>query len=85
VDSDDDVSEDDEDNNDMTKNDFVVTVMGDINGDKTVNILDGVKMSLAWGGTPGSTQWNVAADINHDIVIDIFDGVRISLHWGESW
>ena len=85
VDSDNDVSEDNELNNDKTKNDFVVTVMGDINGDKTVNILDGVKLSLAYTGTPGSTQWNVAADLNHDKTVNLYDAVRMSLHWAENW
>jgi len=85
VDSQNEIVEDNEGNNDKTKNDFMVTVMGDINGDKTVNILDGVKLSLAWTGTPGDPQWNVAADLNHDNVINILDGTRISLHWGAHW
>jgi hypothetical protein len=63
----------------------MVTVMGDMNEDKTVNILDGVKLSLAWTGTPGDSQWNVAADLNHDNVINILDGTRMSIHWGEHW
>jgi hypothetical protein len=85
VDSQAEVAEDNESNNDKTKNDFMVTVMADINGDKTVNILDGVRLSLAWTATPGSGQWNVAADLNHDELINILDGTRASLHWGESW
>jgi len=79
------VVEDNEANNVLTKNDFVVTIMGDINGDKKINILDGVKLSLAFAGTPGSIQWNVAADLNHDNVINVLDATRISIHWGESW
>jgi hypothetical protein len=85
VDSQAEVAEDNESNNDKTKNDFMVTVMADVNGDKTVNILDGVKLSLAWTATPSSGQWNVAADLNHDEVINILDGARASLHWGENW
>ena len=85
VDSDNAVSEDNELNNDKTKNDFVVTVMGDINGDKKVNILDGVKLSLAYTGTPGSTQWNDAVDLNHDNAVNLNDAIRISIHWGETW
>jgi len=85
VDSQNEIAEDDEGNNDKTKNDFMVTLMGDINGDKTVNILDGVKIALAWSGTPSDSQWNVAADLNHDNVINILDGTRISLHWGAHW
>jgi hypothetical protein len=79
------IVEDSEINNVLTKNDFIVTIMGDINGDKTVNIVDGAKMSKAFNGTPGSTQWNVATDLNHDNVTDILDATRIGLSWGESW
>jgi hypothetical protein len=85
VDSENTVAEDNEGNNELTKNDFMVTIMGDVNGDKKVNILDGVKLSLAYSGTPGSTQWNDAVDLNHDNVINILDATRISLHWGENW
>ncbi len=85
VDSENTVAEDNEDNNVITKNDFVVTVMGDVNEDKTVNILDAVVLALAWGSEPSESHWNVAADLNHDDNVDILDGVRIGLHWGESW
>jgi hypothetical protein len=85
VDSENAVVEDNEGNNGLTKNDFMVTIMGDVNGDKKVNILDGVKIALAWSGTPGSAQWNVAADLNHDNVINLLDGIRTSLNWGLYW
>jgi hypothetical protein len=85
VDSENTVAEDNEANNELTKNDFMVTVMGDINRDRTVNILDGVKLSLAWTAVPGNTHWNVAADLNHDDVINVLDGARMSLNWGSSW
>ena len=85
VDSQSEVTEDNEGNNELTKNDFMVTIMGDVNGSKYVNILDGVIIALAWSGTPGSTQWNVAADLNHDNAVNLFDGVRASLNWGLFW
>jgi len=85
VDSENSVTEDNEYNNDKTKNDFTVTVMGDINGDRTVNILDGVRISLAWTATPSHGHWNVAADLNHDDEVNVLDAVRISLYWGSTW
>jgi hypothetical protein len=85
VDSQSEVNEDNEGNNELTKNDFMVTIMGDVNGDKKVNILDGVKIALAWSGTPGSSQWNDAADLNHDNVVNLLDGIRTSLNWGLYW
>jgi hypothetical protein len=62
-----------------------VTVIGDINGDGVVNILDAVTIAEAWGSTPSSPNWNIRADINHDGSVDIYDGVRIGLNWGKSW
>jgi hypothetical protein len=59
-------------------------VIGDVNEDGEVNILDAVKISLAWGSELGDDRWNGRADLNHDNVIDILDGARISLHWGET-
>ena len=85
VDSENTVAEDNENNNVMTKDDFMVTIMGDVNGDRTVNILDAVVLALAWGGEPGLPQWNVAADLNHDDVVNVEDGVRIGLNWGKTW
>ena len=73
-----------ETNNALTLGNVRVTVMGDLNGDGVVNIIDGTLMALAWQGTPGSIQWNIKADINHDGVVDIVDGTRIGLHWGET-
>lgn len=62
-----------------------VTVIGDINGDTTVNILDAVAIGLAWGATPSDGWWNIKADINHNGIVDVSDGTRIGLHWGQTW
>ncbi|MCS7124414.1 MAG: cohesin domain-containing protein [Candidatus Bathyarchaeota archaeon] len=85
VDSENTVIEDDETNNQLLKMDFMVTIMGDINRDRKVNILDGVILALAWTGKPGDPQWNTAADLNHDDEINILDGTRMGLNWGKSW
>jgi hypothetical protein len=73
-----------ETNNSYTLNNIAVTIIGDINGDGTVNIFDAVVISLAWGSTPSSDWWNIRAEINHDKVVNLLDGVRIGLHWGEK-
>jgi len=85
VDSRNEVVENNETNNIMQKDNIKVTVMGDINGDGTVNILDAVAIALAWGSTPSNPWWDIKADINHDGKVDIYDGTRIGLHWAESW
>jgi hypothetical protein len=85
ADSRDDVAESNETNNVLVLDKILVTVIGDINCDGVVNILDGVRISLAWNSTLGDDAWNDRADINHDGHIDILDGVRMGLHWGENW
>jgi hypothetical protein len=68
----------------LTLDNVIVTVMGDVNGDGEVNILDGVVLSLAWAATPSDPWWNIKADVNHDGHIDILDGTRLALHWNEK-
>lgn len=85
VDSHNDVVESNETNNVLIRSNIPVTVMGDVNGNGEVNVLDAVIMALAWGATPSDPQWNIRADINHDGEINVLDGVRIGLHWGEKW
>jgi len=62
-----------------------VTIIGDINGDKTVSILDAVTIALAWNSNPASPNWNIQGDINHDGSVNILDATRIGLNWGKSW
>jgi len=85
VDSRNNITESDETNNTSALANVPITVMGDINGDHTVNILDAVTIALTWGAEPPDPDWNIRADINHDSKIDILDGARIGLHWGENW
>jgi hypothetical protein len=78
------VEESNESDNALTKEDVKVTVIGDLNGDGVVDILDGVRISLAWDSVPGNARWNIKADINHNGVVTILDATRASIHWGEE-
>jgi hypothetical protein len=63
-----------------------VTVIGDINGDTTVSILDAVTIAQAWGATSTDTWYNIKADINHDNKVNILDGTKMTLvGWGATW
>jgi hypothetical protein len=79
------ISEDVETNNSLDKTSIIVTIIGDINGDRTINILDAVVMSKAWDAYPTDAWWNFKADINHNGRVSIADGTRLGGHWGESW
>ena len=57
-------------------------IMGDINGDDIVNILDATAASFAFGTRPGLTGWNPACDLNGDNVINILDIIQLSRNFG---
>jgi len=60
------------------------TLIGDLNFDGTVDILDALILANAFGSSPGDPRWNILADINHDGIVDIFDAILLAAHFGES-
>jgi hypothetical protein len=61
-----------------------VTIPGNLNGDKVVDIYDAITLASAYGSAPGRLSWNSNADINDDDVIDIYDAIILAGHYGES-
>ena len=84
VDSRNEVTEADETNNALVKDDVKVTMMGDVNNDGVVDIIDGVVMSLAWGAVSTDPWYDIKADIDHNGTVNILDATRAGLHWGET-
>lgn len=64
----------------------MVTVPGDINGDRIVDIFDKGAISAHWYPGPpiGPLSYDANCDVNHDDAVDIFDISIASAHWGES-
>jgi len=60
------------------------TLVGDINGDGVVNILDAILLANAFGSTPGSPTWNPAADLNGDGVVNILDAILLANNFGAT-
>lgn len=58
-------------------------VLGDVNGDGTVNIFDVGLILGAYGSTPGSPRWNPNADFNNDGFVGI-DDVSIALAYYDT-
>jgi PKD repeat protein len=58
------------------------TLVGDINGDGTVDISDAILLSSAYGSTPGDPNWNPSADLNGDGTVDLLDAIILSAHYG---
>ncbi|MGD8506502.1 MAG: ABC transporter substrate-binding protein [Candidatus Bathyarchaeota archaeon] len=77
------------DNNDNTYIDgtVLVTIPGDVNGDRIVDIFDIGYISAHWYPGPpiGPLGYTANADINNDGAVDIFDIGITSAHWGQSW
>jgi len=61
-----------------------VKILGDVNNDDTVNILDLVVVANSLGAVPWSWAWNPQADIYPDGHINIFDLVMIVLRFGKT-
>jgi hypothetical protein len=71
-------------NNNFTGGTVYVGIPGDVNGDGTVNILDAILLSDAFGSSPGSSNWNPNADINGDGVVNILDAIIMSNNFGTT-
>lgn len=54
-----------------------VNLLGDVNTDNVVNILDLIQARNAFGTTPSGAGWNQNADVNLDNSIDILDLIII--------
>jgi Dockerin type I domain/Cohesin domain len=61
-----------------------VILVADLNGDGVVNILDVVKLALAYGTTPSDPNWNADCDLNNDGIINILDLVIIATNYGRT-
>jgi len=58
-------------------------LLGDINGDWTVNIYDAILLAGAFDSAPGSPNWNSNADLNSDNTVDIYDAIVLVNNYGE--
>ncbi len=49
------------------------TLAGDVNGDGTVNLADGMAFAGTYGSTLGSSNYNAAADFNQNGIVNLYD------------
>ena len=64
---------------------FIVSILGDINGDCNVDMRDVGYVARRFQIGPTSPLWNPNADINDDLKIDMKDIGTVARHFGESW
>jgi hypothetical protein len=62
-----------------------VTHAGDINAYGKINIVDIVKIAIAFGAQPENSNGDPNADTNGDNIINILDMVVTAIHFGENW
>jgi peptide/nickel transport system substrate-binding protein len=60
---------------------YADALIGDVNHDGRVNILDAILLSNAFLATPSSPNWNPNTDFNGDGVVDILDSIIMSNNW----
>jgi hypothetical protein len=64
---------------------ILVTIPGDVDGDRDVDIFDIVAMAGAYGSEEGEPEYAPAYDIDNDADVDIFDIVVAAGNYGDSW
>ena len=62
-----------------------VTILGDVDGDKDVDIYDVVKITGIYGSKRGDPQFNPNSDLDGDGEIKIYDVVICTSHYRQSW
>jgi hypothetical protein len=63
----------------------LITIPGDTNGDRTVDIYDAIMLAGAYDSKPSDSNWKANADINGDNTVDIYDAIMLSGHYGQSF
>jgi len=62
----------------------LVAMLGDLNGDGQVNIIDVAISAKAFGSYPGHERWNPNADMNDDDKINIVDVAIVAKQFGQK-
>lgn len=71
--------------NTMENGKICVTIPGDVDGDRDVDIFDIVRMAGAYGTQEGQPGYDPECDLDGDGDVDIFDIVMAAGNYGESW
>ena len=71
--------------NTLVDGQVLVTLPGDVDGDRDVDIYDIVRMSNVYGLSHPDPEYDVDCDIDGDGDIDIYDIVAAASNYGDSW
>jgi hypothetical protein len=73
------------DNNVRVAGNVLVTIPGDVNGDRKVNLKDIFAIAMAYGSTTGSARYKPNLDVNGDGRIDRKDLLTAFRNFGKQW
>ena len=73
------------DNERYAVGDVFVTIPGDLDGDKDVDIFDIVRIATAYSTTIGEPAYQPNSDVDDNGIINIFDVVIAATRYGQSW
>jgi hypothetical protein len=63
---------------------IIETILGDVNGDGKVDIIDIATIAKAYGTYPGHPRWNPNADLDNNNKIDIIDIAKAAKNYGKT-
>jgi hypothetical protein len=63
----------------------LLTIQGDINGDRKVALADLVLLANAYNSVPGSPKWDGRCDLNRDNRISLQDLVLLAKNYGKTY
>jgi len=63
---------------------ITISLYGDMNEDRTINILDLAFVAVSFGSTPNDPEWNPKADLNHDRIVNIIDVSSVAREFGKQ-
>lgn len=61
-----------------------LSLLGDLNGDGSVDIFDALILASAYNSNPSSPNWNPNADLNGDGRVDLFDALLMASNYGRT-
>jgi parallel beta-helix repeat protein len=62
-----------------------LTIPGDINNDRQIDIYDVVLITSVYDAKKGDADYEPNKDINNDLIIDIYDVVICTSHYNQTW
>jgi hypothetical protein len=63
----------------------LVTIMGDVDGNGTVNVLDAIDLSNSFGKSTGQAGFNANADFDDNGIVNILDAITLANHYNQHY